>query len=438
MEEKKRRKVKTGLIVFLVILGLLLSLLLAGFLVMKSYLRRIDRTDTQPEEIIAPENEFFDVDEPQPELPPEPEVPAEPEIPPAEPETPAVPPVQEPELPPAEEPQTPELPPVEEPQTPEPPVEPETPTEPAVPPQPVTPPAAPPAVPSQPAAPAVPAKPAEPKDPVVLDPESVQWGFIDGIEDDHLINILLVGQDRPHNDTSQYRQRADTVILCSINPETGAVSLISFLRDLYVRIPGGYSDNRLNATYVFGGFKLLDETLTKNFGISIDGNFEVDMAGFEFIIDLLGGVEVELSAAEARYLTETFQYEGLQQGNNLLDGKQALNLARIRVLDSDFGRTGRQRRVLQAVFRKTKEMSKTELLDLAGKALPYLRTDLSDTEIVTLIYRLVPLLPKMQLSAYSVPSNGTYSHASIRGMSVLLPDSSKIRDLLESKYLPLN
>lgn len=84
------------------------------------------------------------------------------------------------------------------------------------------------------------------------------------------------------------------MILCSINLETGETSLISFLRDLYVQIPGGYSDNRLNATYAFGGFDLLDATLTENFGVSIDGNFEVDFTGFEAIIDMVGGIDIEL------------------------------------------------------------------------------------------------------------------------------------------------
>ena len=124
-----------------------------------------------------------------------------------------------------------------------------------------------------------------------IHPDDVEWDFIEPLEDDHLINILLVGQDRREGEG---RQRSDTMILCSINLETGETSLISFLRDLYVQIPGGYSDNRLNATYAFGGFDLLDATLTENFGVSIDGNFEVDFTGFEAIIDMVGGIDIEL------------------------------------------------------------------------------------------------------------------------------------------------
>ena len=121
---------------------------------------------------------------------------------------------------------------------------------------------------------------------IVLDPEAVEWEEIEQIEDDALVNLMLVGQDRREGEG---RQRSDTMILCSINPDTKQVSLISFMRDLYVRIPGGYSDNRLNAAYAFGGFPLLDDTIYENFGITIDGNIEVDFERFEKVIDVLGG-----------------------------------------------------------------------------------------------------------------------------------------------------
>ena len=98
----------------------------------------------------------------------------------------------------------------------------------------------------------------EPKDIIELKPEEVDWSEIEPFLDDDLINILLVGQDRREGEG---RQRSDSMILCSINPDTKQISMISFLRDLYVQIPGGYSDNRLNAAYVFGGFPLLMDTL---------------------------------------------------------------------------------------------------------------------------------------------------------------------------------
>ena len=105
-----------------------------------------------------------------------------------------------------------------------------------------------------------------PQDIIELKPEEVDWSEIEPFLDDNLLNILLVDQDRRKGEG---RQRSDSMILCSINPDTKQISMISFLRDLYVQIPGGYSDNRLNAAYVFGGFPLLMDTLHTNFGVTI-------------------------------------------------------------------------------------------------------------------------------------------------------------------------
>ena len=267
-----------------------------------------------------------------------------------------------------------------------------------------------------------------------IDPDDVEWDFIERIEDDHLINILLVGQDRREGEG---RQRSDTMILCSINPETGETSLISFLRDLYVQIPGGYSDNRLNATYVFGGFELLNVTLTENFGVSIDGNFEVDFTGFEAIIDMVGGIDIELTSAEAAYMNKC-GHPSIVSGVNHLDGAEALTYARARKIDSDFGRTERQRKVLLAVYEQAKNLPVSELLSLLYNTLPYLTTDLTDGEIVSLAYRLLPLASSVSINSYTVPANDCYYNANIRGMAVLVPDLTRIRQYLEEEYLPLN
>lgn len=267
-----------------------------------------------------------------------------------------------------------------------------------------------------------------------IHPDDVEWDFIERLEDDHLINILLVGQDRREGEG---RQRSDTMILCSINLETGETSLISFLRDLYVQIPGGYSDNRLNATYAFGGFDLLDATLTENFGVSIDGNFEVDFTGFEAIIDMVGGIDIELTSAEAAYMNKR-RHPLIVTGANHLDGAEALTYARARKIDSDFGRTERQRKVLLAIYDQAKNLPVGELLSLLYNALPYLTTDLTDTELLSLTYRLLPLASSISINSYTVPADDCYYNANIRGMAVLVPDLPRICQYLEEEYLPLN
>lgn len=264
---------------------------------------------------------------------------------------------------------------------------------------------------------------------VEMAPEEVEWGEIEPLMDDDLLNILLVGQDRR---PGQGRQRSDSMIVCSINFETKQIAMISFLRDLYVQIPG-YTDNRLNAAYVFGGFPLLKDTLNVNFGITVDGCFEVDFTGFTTLIDKIGGVDVSLTATEARIVGG-----GAEEGLNHLDGEHALTYARIRKIDSDFQRTDRQRKVLLACFEKVKQRSLKEMLSLLDEALPYLTTDMTNSQIYSIASKLFPLVNNAEINTYHIPPDGTYSNLYIRGMAILYPDLGTIRNILANEYLPLS
>ena len=262
-----------------------------------------------------------------------------------------------------------------------------------------------------------------------IDSDSIEWDEAFDLGDDNLINILLVGQDRREG---QGRQRSDTMIVCSINPETYEMSMVSFLRDLYVQFPGDYSDNRLNAAYAFGGFPLLCETLTLNFGIHIDGCIEVDFYSFKDIVDAVGGVDINLTAAEANYLGS-----GVKEGMNHLDGATALDYSRIRMIDSDFYRTGRQRNVLNAIINNVRTYSVSQIVDLVNALLPYVTTDMSNTQILSLAAKLAPHVSSLQPESYFVPPLDAYKSAMIRGMAVLVPDRTLIKEYLRNEYLPL-
>lgn len=253
--------------------------------------------------------------------------------------------------------------------------------------------------------------------------------LIKPIIEDKLINILLVGQDkRP----GEGRQRSDTMILCSVNIETKQVSLISFLRDLYVEIPGDSGD-RLNAAYVYGGFPLLKETLQTNFGVNIDGCFEVDFSGFTEIIDQIGGIDINLTAAEAKIVAD-----GAVEGDNHLSGKQALRYARIRKIDDDFCRTNRQRQVLLAAYKRVQDCTLMELISAVRAALPFMTTDMNTQQIIALGTKLFTIMNSIEVSTYQVPPEGMYEDKTIRGMAVLYPDLEAIRNVLESEYLPIS
>lgn len=264
----------------------------------------------------------------------------------------------------------------------------------------------------------------------VLNPEDVEWNGdkFEALNNDGLVNILLIGQDKREGEG---RQRSDAMILCSFNPETNKLSMISFLRDLYVQIPG-YEDNRLNAAYAYGGFELLKETLELNFGISVDGCLESDFEGFEKIIDTVGGVDIELTAKEAEIVGN-----GASEGLCTLNGEQALTYARIRKIDSDFQRTARQRKIMGAVFEKAKTYSLTELAMFFSEILPLMATDMTEDEMMALALSFASSFRDIETESYIVPAEGTYKNAMIREMAVLVPNLYEIKKLIFEEYLPM-
>lgn len=258
-----------------------------------------------------------------------------------------------------------------------------------------------------------------------------------------VINILLVGQDRR---AGEPRQRSDAMILCTFNTVKKTITMTSFLRDSYVYIPG-YGNNKLNAAYQLGGFSKLNETLAVNFGVHVDANVEVDFGGFADVIDLLGGVDITLTAGEAKYMNENGNYDGrpvnwnLKAGKNHLNGMQALAYSRIRYVSTgtgtanDFGRTERQRTVISALLTAYKNKPLTQMLGLVDDILPMVTTNMTDNEILNYVVTLFPMLASSTITTQSVPSSGTYTDRYISGIgSSLILDLPAIRSELEKLF----
>lgn len=243
--------------------------------------------------------------------------------------------------------------------------------------------------------------------------------------DNNIVNILLIGQDRR---SGEGRARSDAMILCTINKTKKTLIMTSFLRDLYVQIPG-YQDNRLNTAYALGGMELLDETLMVNFGVHVDANVEVDFTAFQSVIDALGGVDISLTESEANHLNSNNGWS-LSSGVSHLDGEQALAYSRIRYLDSDFYRTNRQRNVLTSLINSVRDSSLENMLGLINTVLPLITTDMTDGQIIRYAMDLFPLLSDCTIETQHIPADDAYQSASIRGMSVLVPDLEANRQLL--------
>lgn len=263
-----------------------------------------------------------------------------------------------------------------------------------------------------------------------LPPEDVSFHGHDTIiggKGSGIVNILLIGQDRRSQDE---QARSDTMILCTFNKKEKTLTLTSFLRDLYVQIPG-YEDNRINTAYAIGGSTLLNETLKHNFGILIDANVEVDFSEFSSLINLLGGVSIELRQDEADAINKTVP-GNLTAGQQWLTGEQALAYSRIRNLDADgdFSRTNRQRKVIGALLEAYKDADLKELVSLFQNALPMIHTDLGESGFLRLAINLFPMLSGAELASQRIPAEDAYVQRSIRGMSVLVADMDAAREML--------
>lgn len=262
-----------------------------------------------------------------------------------------------------------------------------------------------------------------------LNPDDIVWEDTDELrKEDNVVNILLVGEEAIGSGGG--RGRTDSIMIASANFNQKSLKLTSMMRDMYVQIPG-YQDNKLNSAYASGGIPLLRETLEQTFDIELDGSILVNFDGFEQIIDSLGGVELTLTADEAHYLNTTNYvsnkaYRTLKTGTQILNGNQALGYMRIRYVRTadnvkdDFGRTSRQRTLLNAVFEKYKNSSLTDLIGMINDLLPYVQTDLTKTEIVSYATKIVTM-GAGELETLRVPLDNMYDPIYVRKMAVLVP-----------------
>lgn len=212
--------------------------------------------------------------------------------------------------------------------------------------------------------------------------------------DSNVINVLLIGEEKMKDTV---RGRSDSMMIATINQTQKSLKLTSLLRDCYVSIPE-HGQGKLNSAYNIGGGPLLLQTIEQNFQIHLDGYARVDFEGFETIIDMLGGVDIEITEGEANYLNRPDKdyiteesNKTLVPGVNKMNGDQALGYARIRYVkgiggeSDDFGRTNRQRIVLNAIFEEYKSSNLVELVAMTNELFPYIYTNLSKTDILSYV-----------------------------------------------------
>lgn len=256
---------------------------------------------------------------------------------------------------------------------------------------------------------------------------------------DDVRNILFIGVDAREGENPE-KTRSDTMMLVSIDTKNQQIKLTSFLRDLYVDIPD-YRTDKLNAAQSHGGTQLLVDTIEYDFHIDIDNYMLVSFDMFTTIIDRLGGVDVAVTEKEADYINSQKKMTDAEKaafpteitaGDSVhFTGMQALWYSRIRYLDSDFQRTGRQRKVITSLIQKAAGQSPTELLALMEEVVPMVITDLTTDEMTEIGMGALDYL-KYDIVQQQIPAEDAYKSAKRRGMSVLIPDMDENIDILHN------
>ena len=271
------------------------------------------------------------------------------------------------------------------------------------------------------------------------DDSTTENAYIDGsdlLHSSQVKNILIIGSDEREEGSAEQDlvsgQRADTMILFSIDKKNKQIKLTSFLRDSYVYIPSeGYSD-KLNAAYNLGGAQLTMDTLEYNYGIKIDGYVTINFAVFKQFIDLLGGITVDVADYEAEYMIDVCKYPRTKAGLNNFNGTYALMYCRIRYLDNDLYRTQRQRKVIKAVVGKAAKTNLFKLMGIVKQVVPNIRTDISRNELISLGVGAALKFLRYDIVQQQIPANGTWWDETVPGSGdVIAFDLEENCDILE-------
>lgn len=250
-------------------------------------------------------------------------------------------------------------------------------------------------------------------------------------DDKDVFNVLLIGTDERTKEFSS-NARGDSCMLLSVNKKTMKVSLVSFERGQGVPILSGSYQGQwdwLTHTFRYGGADLMLREIRECYKVNVEYYVRANIYTFVQLVEAVGGVDINLSEAEAEYLNtgeyakmhmeelpadvSALPYTVAVPGVNHLSGSMAMLYSRCRMIDNDWKRVGRQRTVIQAVINRTKDLSLLEINNMLDTVLPLVQTNLTEKEINELVL-LAPHFMGAQLQQTTMPESGTYG--SMTGM----------------------
>ncbi len=228
--------------------------------------------------------------------------------------------------------------------------------------------------------------------------------------------------------------RSDSIMLVYVNHEDGVAKVASIYRDCMVYIDGkGYE--KITHAHFYGGPEMALSTINDNFDLKAENYVTVNFNSLTTLVDMLGGVEIEISDVEAAVMRS----ENIgSAGTYLLNGAEALTFSRIRKIDTDYKRTERQREVLFQIFEKSKALTNLEKLELLETMLSNINTSYDGEEILKLLYALSQYEITQMTAFPQVFYGGTVEGAWVEVPCTLVDMNASLHEFLygEAGYTP--
>jgi len=252
-------------------------------------------------------------------------------------------------------------------------------------------------------------------------------------------NILLLGGDS--RSTESY-DRSDTMIIFSINKEDTIIKMTSIMRDTWVDFPGTNKSHKINAATVYGGPELAMKTVNHYFGTDIEDYVLVNMADMVEMIDMIGGIDLEVTESERKYINDYASdylnsvqgYHGEtrleQSGMVHLNGLLATAHMRNRYTDSDYGRVMRQQDVLLAMASKMQDMELNDLMEKVEIFLEGIDTNLTNDQLRSVA--TTGLAMELEdVGQFRIPADGAYTSGMHNGIWMIRANFEKNAQLLK-------
>ncbi len=241
------------------------------------------------------------------------------------------------------------------------------------------------------------------------------------LKDEDVINILLLGTDERSKNFSD-NARADSIMILSLNTRDHKIKLVSIERGIGVPVPGR-NDDWITHTFRYGGAALTMQTVRDCFKVNVNHYIRVNFHMFEEGINAIGGIDLNLTSEEAKYMNHA-GIQTVKAGLNHVDGTTALFYARIRKIDSDWKRIERQRTVVQAALNQVMHADVLTINKLADTILPMIQTNLTKGEITKLLLEVPQFLADgVQMDQMTIPTKDTcWNSVGVDGRKMIAVD----------------